>query len=197
MRKLTVFNSVSLDGYFTDENNEIDWAHKSQDKEWTDFVSSNASGDSEMIFGRITYEMMKSYWPTPDASDQMPVVAERMNIAKKIVFSRTLDDADWQNTRIVNGNIEAEVRKLKEQAGPDLIIMGSGSIVQQLTDARLIDEYQFVFVPVTLGAGRTMFEGVKKPVELKRISTREFRNGNILIQFEAVGVHSGTKASSA
>ena len=184
MRKLRVFNSISLDGYFTDENSDLGWAHRQQDKEWTDFISSNASGNSEMLFGRVTYDMMKSYWPTPAAADQMPVVANRMNTASKVVFSRSVTESDWRNTRFYSGDIAEEVRRMKSHDGPDMIIMGSGSIVQQLTDARLIDEYQFVVIPVVLGAGRTMFGGVKEPLELKRMGTREVSNGNVLMQYQ-------------
>lgn len=186
MRKLSVFNSISLDGYFTDKNSDLSWAYGRQDKEWTDFISSNASGDSEMLFGRVTYDMMKSYWPTPAAAENMPAVADGMNRASKVVFSRSVKVSDWQNTRFYSGDIVEEVRRLKSQDGPDMIIMGSGSIVQQLTDARLIDAYRFIVIPVVLGAGRTMFEKIKEPMELKRTGTREFSNGNVLMQYERV-----------
>src|SRR6187399_1435948 len=144
MLKLSVFNSISLDGYFTDKDSDLSWAHARQDKEWTDFISSNASGDSEMLFGRVTYEMMKAYWPTPAAAEHMPAVANRMNTASKVVFSRSMKESDWQNTRFYCSDIVEEVRRMKSNDGPDMIIMGSGTIVQQLTDSRLIDEYQFV-----------------------------------------------------
>ena len=186
MRKLRVFNSISLDGYFTDKDSDLSWAHRRQDKEWTDFISTNASGDSEMLFGRVTYDMMKAYWPTPAAAEHMPAVANRMNTASKVVFSRSVKESDWQNTRFYSGDIVEEARRMKSQDGPDMIIMGSGSIVQQLTDARLIDAYQFIVTPVVLGAGRTMFEKIKEPMELKRTATREFSNGNVLMQYELV-----------
>jgi len=186
MRKLGVFNSISLDGYFTDKNGDLSWAHTRQDKEWTDFISSNASGDSEMLFGRVTYEMMKAFWPTPAAAEHMPAVANRMNSASKVVFSRSMKTSDWKNTRFFSGDIVKEVRRMKSLDGPDMIIMGSGSIVQQLADARLIDEYRFVLTPVVLGAGRTMFEGINEQMQLERESTREFNNGNVLMQFRRV-----------
>ena len=186
MRKLSVFNSISLDGYFTDKNSDLSWAHRRRDKEWTDFISSNASGDGEMLFGRVTYDMMKAYWPTPAAAEQMPVVANRMNSASKIVFSRSVKQSDWKNTRFYSGDIVDEVRRMKSQDAPDMIIMGSGSIVQQLTDARLIDSYQFIVTPVVLGAGRTMFERIREPMDLKRTAVREFANGNVLMQYERV-----------
>ena len=183
MRKLTVFNSITLDGYFTDRDGKLDWAHTQQDKEWTDFVSDNARSEGELLFGRVTYEMMKAYWPTAMAAEQMPVVADHMNRARKVVFSRTMTQTDWENTRIVSGDIEEEVRRMKEADGRPLVLMGSGTIVTQLTDARLIDEYQFVVTPVVLGAGRTMFDGIKKSLELDLTSMRHFKNGNVLMHY--------------
>lgn len=107
---------------------------------------------------------MESYWPTPEAKEEMPVVADAMNTMDKVVFSRSMQDASWQNTRVVNGDIEGFVRKMKDQSGPGMVIMGSGTIVSQLTDARLIDEYEVIVNPIVLGAGRTMFDGVKDQV---------------------------------
>ena len=186
MRKLTVFNNVSLDGYFTDAHGDMSWAHR-QDAEWDAFSSENASGGGVLLFGRITYELMASHWPTPEALETMPVVAERMNALPKVVFSRTMDRASWENTDVVNGDIEAAVRSMKERPGPDMVIMGSGTIVSQLTDARLIDEYQIVVTPLVLGDGRTMFDGVKETVELRPTNTRSFKNGNVVLWYELAG----------
>jgi dihydrofolate reductase len=184
MRKLIVFNQVSLDGYFVDAGGDMSWAHK-DDPEWNAFASDNASGGGELVFGRITYEMMASFWPTPQAMQMMPAVAEGMNKSPKIVFSRTLDEAPWNSTRLIKGDIAAQMRKLKEETGPGLAILGSGSIVSQLAQAGLIDEYQFVTNPIVLGGGRTMFEGVKEKLRLKLINTRTFKNGNVLLRYEA------------
>ena len=161
MRKLTVFNSVSLDGYFSDSHGDMSWAHR-QDAEWGAFVSGNASGGGLLVFGRVTYDLMAGYWPTAAALQGNPVVAEQMNNLPKIVFSRTLDRASWNNTKLIKGDIVAATRQLKREPGPDMVILGSGSIVSQLTDARLIDEYQVVLCAAVLGGGRTMFEGVKR-----------------------------------
>ncbi len=159
MRKVMVFNNVSLDGYFTDANGDMSWAHQ-RDAEWTSFTAENAGGEAELLFGRKTYERMASFWPTPQATQMMPKVAESMNRMRKTVFSRTLDKASWQNTRVVNSDLATEVRRMKQEAGPDILIMGSGQIIAQLTEARLIDAYQVVVAPLILGKGRTMFEGV-------------------------------------
>jgi dihydrofolate reductase len=183
MAKLIVFNSVTLDGYFTDASGDLSWAHKS-DPEWNDFVAGNASGESVLLFGRKTYQMMASFWPTPQASKSFPAVAEGMNRRSKVVFSRTLDNVSWSNTRLVKGDLPGEVRAMKRK-GPTIVILGSGTIVAQLTEEGLIDEYQVVVNPVVVGNGRTMFEGVRRKVDLKLTSERRFKNGNVLLTYGA------------
>jgi dihydrofolate reductase len=103
------------------------------------------------------------------------------------VFSRTLDKVSWTNTKLVKGDLAAEVRKLKKESGGPMTILGSGSIVSQLTQEGLIDEYQLVLNPIVLGEGRTMFDGLKNNVALKRTATRMFGNGNVLLSYEATG----------
>jgi dihydrofolate reductase len=183
MGKLTVFNSISLDGYLKDKNNDMSWAAHNQDPEWMEFVSNNTHGNSSMLFGRKTYEMMKSFWTTPQAKEMMPDVADYMNNKPKIVFSRTLKKADWNNTTLFNGNLVEEVTRLKK-SGPDFIIFGSGNVTAQLAEAGLIDEYQMVIVPTALGAGGTMFEGLKNHLKLKLKSSRIFKNGNVFLIYE-------------
>lgn len=183
MRKLIVFNSVSVDGYFVDMNGDMSWAHNN-DAEFNAFVQGNASAGGELLFGRITYELMAGYWPTPLAIKNDPVVAEGMNNLPKVVFSRTMDKASWNNTKLVKGNMAAEIRKMKKEPGKDMVIMGSGSIVSQLAQEGLIDEYQIVLIPVVLGKGRTMFEGIKGKLKLKLTKTRAFGNGNVFLCYE-------------
>jgi dihydrofolate reductase len=183
MRTITVFNSVSLDGYFTDERGDMSWAHKN-DPEWQAFTAENAGGGGELLFGRVTYEMMRSHWPTPEARKANARVADAMNDLPKVVFSKTLEKVDWKNTRLVKGDIVSAVRRMKEESGPPMVLMGSGTIVSQLTSARLVDEYQVIVVPLVLGRGRTMFEGVKEKVPLKLKKTRPFKNGNVVLWYE-------------
>ena len=182
MRKILVFDHVSLDGFFTDERNDMSWAHK-RDEEWNAFSSSNARGEAELLFGRVTYEMMASFWPTAEAARMLPDVSAGMNRMKKHVASRTLRNVGWQNSELLDGDLVAAAARLKQQPGPDVLILGSGSIVSQLTEARLIDEYQIVLSPIVLGRGRTLFETVKekRPLELK--STRSFKNGNVVLSY--------------
>ena len=183
-RKLSVFNSVSLDGHFTDGSSDMSWAH-AQDPEWQQFTAENAGGDAELIFGRKTYEMMAGFWPTPQAKQKMPEVATSMNRMRKNVFSRSLKDVSWENSRLAGDDLVAEVRRLKSEPGPGLLIMGSGEIVTQLTQAGLIDDFQLVTVPVVLGKGRSLFEGVTARPTFNLAKTRIFKSGKIVAWYEA------------
>jgi len=120
---------------------------------------------------RVTYELMIRYWPTPMAKQQNPAVADGMNSAPKIVVSRTLKEATWQNTKLLKDDLPGEMHKLKQQSGKGICILGSGTIVTQLAEARLIDELQIVVSPITLGKGKTPFETLKQRLPLKLLKT--------------------------
>lgn len=186
MRKLAVFNQVSLDGYICDAKGDMSWAHKGpDDTEWNAFVAGNASGGGVLLFGRVTYDMMNAFWPTPAAHAQAPAVAEGMNNLQKVVFSRTMKQATWKNTKLVKDDIAGAVRAMKKESGPDLVILGSASIVSQLAQAGLIDQYQVIVNPVALGGGKTMFAGAKERLPLTLTGTRAFKNGNVLLSYDA------------
>jgi dihydrofolate reductase len=188
MRELIAFTNVTLDGYFAGPNGDLSWAHKGkQDAEWNAFVAENAQSGGQLLLGRVTYELMASYWPTPQALENDPVVAEGMNNLPKVVFSRTLDKASWKNTKLVKGDMAAAVRKLKQEPGKGMALLGSGSVVSQLAQAGLIDEYQIVVNPVALGEGKTLFAGIKEKLNLKLTRTRTFANGNALLCYEPMG----------
>ena len=185
MRKLVAFESVSLDGFYKDAGGDMSWAHK-QDPEWSAFVAGNAGGDGALLFGRVTYEMMASFWPTPAAREMAPAVAEGMNGMTKYVCSRTLTSASWQNTTLLAGDAAAEVRRVKADPGPDLAILGSGSLVSSLVAAGLVDELQVVVCPIVLGRGTSLFANVEQRIPLKLQKTRAFGNGNVVLYYEPV-----------
>jgi dihydrofolate reductase len=168
----------------TGKNGDLGWAKGYTDAEFNAFVADNAKSGGMLVLGRITYELMTSYWPTPQARKNDPVVAERMNNLPKVVFSRTMDQASWSNTKLVKGDIAAEIRRMKGDPGKDMTILGSGSIVSQLTREGLIDEYRMVVNPVVLGEGRTMFDGLKESLRLKLTKTRTFGNGSVFLCHE-------------
>ncbi|MBV8631384.1 MAG: dihydrofolate reductase [Silvibacterium sp.] len=185
MRKLIVFNHVSLDGYFTDANSSLNWAKtRKDDAEWNAFVAQNASGNGPLLFGRKTYELMTQYWPTPMAKQHDAAIADRMNALPKVVFSRSLRNVSWNNTRLVKDGLAEEVRRMKQEHGDGLTILGSGTLVAQLAEAGLIDEYHVVINPVALGKGRTMFDGITETLALKPTKSRTFGNGCVYLVYE-------------
>ncbi len=184
MRKIVVFNNVTLDGYYTGLDGDMSWAHKF-DPEWTQFTNENAKGGGAVLaFGRKTYDMMAGYWPTPMAMQNMPTVAEAMNKQPKLVFSRTMNEAKWNNTRLIKGDLATEVAKIKSEPGDDIVIMGSGNLISQLAQLKLIDEYQIALTPVVIGKGKSMFYGVNK-TNLKLTKSRVFGNGTVVLWYQS------------
>ena len=182
MSKLSVFNLVTLDGYFAGKGGDISW--HIVDAEFQEYAKKTSNSGNTLLFGRVTYDLMNSYWTAQEAIKDDPVVAKGMNESKKIVFSKTLAKADWANTRLVKSDLIEEIRKLKRQSGKDMTILGSGSIVAQLTQAGFIDEYQILVNPVVLGKGKTMFEGVDRKIELTLTKSHTFRNGSVLLHYK-------------
>lgn len=184
MRKLIVFNNQSVDGRFVDQDGNMSWAKDGSDEEFDAFGSENAKGGGTLIFGRITYELMASFWPTRQAIESLPIVAGRMNSGPKVVFSRTLEKASWNNTRLIKGDMVEEIRRMKKEPGDGMVILGSGSVVSRLAREGLIDEYQIVLNPVALGGGRTMFDGLGEKLVLKLAGSRVFRSGKVFLCYE-------------
>src|ERR1041385_3274587 len=182
MRKLSVFNFVTLNGYFKGANGDISWhRHGTEENE---YAAESLESESTLLFGRVTYEMMASYWPTPIAIKNDPIVAEEMNNAEKIVFSRTLKNAEWNNTSIMKDNIVEAIKKMKSDSSKtakDMTILGSGSIVCQFAEHGLIDEYQFMVDPVVIGNGTPIFSNIKNKLDLKLTSTKIFKSGVVLL----------------
>ncbi|MGE5138899.1 MAG: dihydrofolate reductase family protein, partial [Rudaea sp.] len=146
MRKLFLFMMTSLDGFFEGPGHDLDWHNT--DEEFNDFAIAQLREIDTLLFGRITYEMMAAYWPTPSAIASDPVVAEKMNSVSKIVASRTLDKSEWSNSRLVRDNIAGEVAELKRQPGKDLAIFGSSDLTVSLMEAGLVDELRIMVNPV-------------------------------------------------
>lgn len=182
MRKLGVFDLVTLDGYFAGAGGDISW-HRT-DEEFQELAERNSTAGNTLLFGRVTYELMAAYWTKPAALKSDPAVARGMNASPKVVFSRTLKAAAWENTRLVKKGLLAEVRRLKRGRGRPLTVLGSGTLVAQLAEAGLVDEYQLLVVPVAIGRGRGLFEGVKRRLDFSLVSERRFSNGNLLLTYK-------------
>lgn len=182
MRKIIVFENVTLDGFMAGLNGELDWAM--QDDEITQYAKEGQDSIDTILFGRVTYEMMASFWPTPAAESINPVFANSLNNTPKIVFSRKLEKADWKNTRVVKELTKEELLKMKQVPGKNIMIFGSGTLIEQLTNLGLIDEYQLMVNPVILGKGRPLFKDIKDRIKLKLVNFKTFNTGIVLLQYQ-------------
>jgi dihydrofolate reductase len=181
MPLLSCFNFISLNGFYKGLKDDISW-HRHGEEE-SIFSAENAQKDSILLFGRVTYEMMSSFWTTAEARAMAPLVAEGMTSAEKIVFSRTLQSAAWENTRIVQHDIYSEVKRLKETGTKDMTILGSGSIISQLADHGLIDQYSLMLDPVAIPYGSSFLHGISRKLDLKLVNTRIFKSGVVLLNY--------------
>ena len=186
MKKISVFNHVTIDGLFAGPNGEIDWFQVVHDDEWNRYAQQHADlSHDTLMFGHTTYTMMKGWWPTPAAIQMDPHMAELMNNSPKIVFSRRLkrarEEPNWRNIRVFHHIDLDELRTLKRNE--NITILGSGTIVQQLTNLGLIDEYSLVVVPIILGKGKPLFKGVDK-AKLRLVEERAFGNGIALLRYQ-------------
>jgi dihydrofolate reductase len=170
---------------FAGPNGDINFLRQRfKDDEFHSFAVENINAAGTLLFGRVTYEVMVSYWPMAGAIKEEPAVADRMNSLPKFVFSRTLSRSSWNNTQFLSGGIASEVHKIKQSPGKRIAILGSSSIVAQLAPLALNDEYEIVVNPVAMGHGRTLFEGIVDQLTLRLTKRWTFRNGNVLLCYE-------------
>jgi dihydrofolate reductase len=182
MRKIIVSNLVSLDGYFEGPNGELDWF--TVEDEFFAYAKEMLNSMDYILFGRKTYQMMASYWTTPEAKLDDPVIAGKMNALPKIIFSKTLDKVEWENSSLIKNNIKETVLKLKEQPGKDMVILGSGSIVSAFTQMGIIDEYRIIINPVILGQGKLHFSGSLDRKILKLTDIKRFSSGVVILYYQ-------------
>ncbi|HEY3643889.1 MAG TPA: dihydrofolate reductase family protein [Gammaproteobacteria bacterium] len=187
MRKLLVSNLISLDGHLAAADGDLSWFGVGPD--FFAYVHKMMPTLGMLLFGRITYEMMAPYWTKPEVVRDDPVVAPFMNDLPKLVASRTLKKAGWgrwDNAAVSADPVQA-VRKLKAEAGGDLMIFGSGGLVSVLADAGLIDEYRIMMNPVILGQGIPMFRGIQKRIPLQLISSQVFDQKMVMLTYHPEG----------
>jgi dihydrofolate reductase len=185
---------VSANGFYTrgradpagppseDDWHDIDWHNV--DAEFNAFAVEQLETVDTLLFGRVTYLGMASYWPTPAALADSPVIAEKMNALPKLVFSQTLERAEWHNTRLVKGDLAEAIWDLKRQPGKDALVMGSSDLAASLAARGLIDEYRIMVNPVALGDGKPVLKGMPGDLRLKLLKARTFDSGNVLLYYE-------------
>ena len=182
MKKLFTFNMVTLDGFFERQTGDINWHNV--DEEFNNFAVQQLHDIGTLVFGRITYVGMASFWPTPFALENDPMVAGLMNNIPKIAVSRTLQATDWNNTRLVSANVSEELTKLKGQAGKDIAIFGSANLIASLMPSGVIDEHRVIVNPVLLGNGTPLFKHSEHKTNLKLARSHTFRSGNVLLCYQ-------------
>jgi len=178
---------MTLDGYFEGpQKGEYAWHKHQQSSEETEYAEDKLQYENTLVMGRVTYDQMISFWPTENAIKMFPDVAKGMNKAEKIVFSKSMEKSDWNNTRIINSNIVEELKRIKNMPGNDMTILGSGSIVTQFAENGLIDEFQFMLDPIAIGSGTSIFKGIKQPLNLELISSKAFKDGVVVLTYKPI-----------
>jgi dihydrofolate reductase len=179
MRKLIMWNLITLDGYFEGEKNwNLPWHERLWGEELERFSLEQLESTDILLFGRVTYEGMAAYWQTTQGK-----VADYMNSLPKVVCSRTLQTADWNNTTLVKDNAAREVARLKQQGNGNIFVFGSANLSKTLMDERLFDEYRLGIAPVIHGNGRLLFSDGLKPQELELLETRTLSTGCVVLRY--------------
>lgn len=191
MRKIILTEWITLDGFTAGPDNDMSFVGESFNDEMAQYEDAILDRADTLILGRVTYESFAGSWPyvpdKPEASEDEKGYARKLNAMRKIVFSKTLGKAEWNNSTLMKEINRDEIEELKRGDGKDLLIYGSASIVQQLTNLGLIDEYQLLIHPVALGAGKPLFKDVEDKLKLKLVDTKTFNSGVMFLTYHRAG----------
>lgn len=181
MSRIVVSMMVSVDGFIEGPGRSIDWHVFDQGME--QYMTGFFDTVDTILLGRVAYELMETYWPTPLAKQEYPVIAARMNDTGKIVFSRTLSGVSWENTRLIRDDIKAEMLQLKARAGKDITLFGGAEIISTFRQLDLIDEYQLFVNPVVLGWGTPLFKDLQERLQLELTGVAKVGEHNALLTY--------------
>lgn len=185
MRTVYLFNMLTLDGFFEgDKKWALDWHNV--DAEFNQFAIEQLQRTGLLIFGRMTYDGMASYWTSPEGKKDDPIVAGLMNSIPKVVFSRTLQSADWENTTLVKTDPIDAIRTYKGEEGKDIAILGSADLASILLQENVIDEVRVIINPVVLGTGNRLFKESNGRKNLKLVRSKVFASGNVLLCYRPI-----------
>lgn len=177
MRKVIMWDMVSVDGFFEAPGHDIDWFVF--EDELAAYIGETQLQAGTLLFGRVTYELMAAYWPSAEGD-----IATFMNGIEKFVFSRTLQSADWNNTTLVSGDAVAEVERLRQLEGGAIFIFGSANFAATLTARGLVDEYRLGINPVLLGKGTPLFQGILERMKLRLTHVRPLKSGVVILHYQ-------------
>ena len=179
MRKLIMWNLITLDAYFEGNQNwDLSFHSAVWGEELEKLSIEQLHSADYLVFGRVTYEGMAAYWKKEEGE-----VANLMNSIPKIVFSKTLKRADWNNTTLINENAVEAIKKLKAEGGNDMYVFGSAILSETFINNNLFDEYRICIVPVILGSGRPLFSHITSPKNLSLLSTHQLSKGGMILKY--------------
>jgi dihydrofolate reductase len=191
MKKIVVTEWMTLDGYIAGPGDQMDWVGKLYDDAMGKYEDDLVSGADTLILGRVTYQSFAGSWPkvpdNPSVSEGEKTYARKLNAMRKVVFSKSLENVEWNNSILMKEIVPGEITKLKQESGKDILIYGSASVVQALTNLGLIDEYQLLVHPIVVGSGKPLFKGISKPVNLKLSRTEARKSGVVVLYYEPEG----------
>jgi dihydrofolate reductase len=181
MSTVASFIIISLDGFYEGPNGEFDWPVV--DEEFEDFAIRQLDRADSLGFGRATYEHMAAYWPTEQARANDPGITSRMNTKPKLVFSTTLEHADWSNTTVIGGEAVEQIESVKATHHGELLVLGSTHLTAHFAAAGVLDELRIMVCPIAIGRGRSLFEDLEARVRLGLTTVRQFDSGNVLLTY--------------
>ena len=173
---------MTLNGYYKGLNDDTSWHEHGP--EGNDYSIKQLSKNNILLFGRKTYEVMESFWPTEMAKELYPEVARKMNSAEKLVVSSSLKKAKWNNTKLISGDVMAVLKKIKAESTKDIAVLGSGNLSLQLMEAGLIDEMELMVDPNFIGQGTTVMGSIDKTIKLKLLDCSTFKNGTVILKYK-------------
>ncbi|MHB9032584.1 MAG: dihydrofolate reductase family protein [Anaerolineae bacterium] len=187
MRAIRLYMRLSADGFAVGPNGEMPWEQLSQDPEVSRYTAELYGRADTMLLGRVSYDQFKDYWALsaidPLLDPGLRAFARRINAMEKLVFTRTLERAGWQNCRLVKQDIVREMEELKEQPGGDIILAGGPTLAREFMRLGLIDEYHLAVYPVILGAGKALFAGLDSPQQLDLAGEQRTAGGVVLVHY--------------
>jgi dihydrofolate reductase len=190
MRKIIVTMWVTLDGFIAGPNGAMDWIGELYDEAMGNYEMDLVKAADTLMLGRVTYQSFAGAWPNvpnnPEASKGEIEYAHRLNAMRKIVFSKTLSHAEWNNSTLLTEIDPEEITRIKQEPGSDIVIYGSASIVQTLSNLGLIDEYQLLLHPVVLGDGKPLFQNITHKLQLQLTQTRTHPSGVVVLYYQSV-----------
>ena len=189
MSKIITTTWITLDGFIAGPNEEMDWIGEIYDEAMGKYEDDLVSSADTLLLGRVTYQSFAGSWPhvpdNPTASEGEKEYARKVNAMRKIVFSRTLEKVEWNNSTLVKEVVPEDIAQLKREPGRDMLIYGSASLVRTLTNFGLIDEYQLLVHPIILGSGKPLFQDIKDRAKLKLVNTKTHPSGVIVLSYQS------------